>query len=154
MKPAPETTTDDISCFRDVKERHDGVEPEYAGQNLRPGYVLDGRFVIGKALSRSGMATIYQATDSKNGDQPVAIKIPLLRYESDPTFYTRFQREEQIGRMFDHPSILKFIPVESKSRPYLVMEYLSGCTLAHLMDAMRPLMEKDALKICSRICDA
>src|SRR5262249_53372528 len=41
-----------------------------------------------------------------------------------------------------------------KSRPYLVTEYLRGCTLAHLLDAMRPLPEKDALRITSLICEA
>jgi serine/threonine-protein kinase len=78
-----------------------------------------------------------------------------LRYESDPNFYSRFQREEEIGRKLDHPCILKFIPVSGRRRrPYLVTEYLRGCTLAHLMDALRPLPEKDALRIASLLCDA
>ena len=76
------------------------------------------------------------------------------RYESDPNFFSRFQREEEIGRKLDHPFLLKFIPVERKSRPYLVTEYLRGCTLAHLLDAMRPWPEKDALRIASLLCDA
>ncbi len=54
----------------------------------------------------------------------------------------------------DHPYLLKFIPVEKKSRPYLVTEYLRGCTLSHLLNAMRPLPEKDALGIASLLCDA
>ena len=33
-------------------------------------------------------------------------------------------------------------------------EYLRGCTLAHLLKAMRPLPEKDALKIASLLCEA
>jgi serine/threonine-protein kinase len=35
-----------------------------------------------------------------------------------------------------------------------VTEYLRGCSLAHLLDAMRPLPEKDVLKIASLLCEA
>jgi serine/threonine protein kinase len=144
---------DEITCFRDLQERHDGVDPAFAPE-LRPGHVLDGRFLIGGAISRSGMATVYQALDTLNHDQPVAVKVPHLRYEADPNYFWRFQREEEIGRKLDHPFILKFVPVEKKTRPYLATEYLRGCTLGHLLEAMRPLPEKDALRIASLICEA
>src|ERR1043166_4984124 len=42
----------------------------------------------------------------------------------------------------------------SHSRPYLVMEYLQGQTLDEVMQVTRPLPEKDALQIASRLCDA
>jgi serine/threonine-protein kinase len=42
----------------------------------------------------------------------------------------------------------------SKSRPYIVMEYLEGQTLGHLMQTIRPMPEPDATKIASRICEA
>lgn len=144
---------DDIACFQNVPECHDAVEPTFAPE-LRPGYVLDGRFVIGGTISRGGMATIYQAQDTVNGHEVVAIKVPQLRYEADPSYFSRFQREEEIGRKLDHPFVLKVIAVERKTRPYLVTEYLRGCTLAHLLDAMRPLREQDVLRIGSLICDA
>ena len=142
-----------ISCFGDVPEHHDPVEKSFAPE-LRPGHLLDGRFLIGEPLSRSGMAIIYKAQDAFHNNQTVAVKVPHLRYESDPNFFARFQREEEIGRKLSHPYLLKFIPVDGKSRPYIVTEYLKGCTLAHLLDAMRPLPEKDALKIGSLLCVA
>jgi serine/threonine-protein kinase len=135
-----------------VPEHHDPVEA--ADAPFRLGDVLDERFVITEVLSRSGMATIFKAEDRQHGDRLVAVKVPHLEYESDPNFFSRFQREERIGLELNHPSILKFIPVENKSRPYIVTEYLKGCTLAHLLKAMRPLPEKDALKIASLICEA
>jgi len=144
---------DQLTCFPDVPEYHDPVEPTFAPE-LRAGQVLDGRFVIGGPLSRSGMATIYQAQDALNHHEIVAVKVPHLRYEANPTFFSRFQREEEIGRKLNHPFLVKFIPVEKKSRPYIVTEYLRGCTLAHLLNAMRPLPEKDALRIASLICEA
>ena len=145
---------DKVACCLDVPDHHDEVEPSFTPEELRPGQVLDDRFLICEPISRSGMATIYQAQDALNQNQIVAVKVPHLRFEADPNFFSRFQREEEIGRKLDHPYLLKFIPVEKKSRPYLVTEYLRGCTLSHLLNAMRPLPEKDALGIASLLCDA
>jgi serine/threonine-protein kinase len=135
-----------------VPEHHDPVDS--SGAPFKPGQVLDGRFLITEVISRSGMATIFKAEDQQNGKQAVAVKVPHLEYESDPNFFSRFQREEKIGLELKHPFVLRFIPVEHKSRPYIVTEYLKGCTLEHLLKAMRPLPEKDALKIASLVCEA
>jgi serine/threonine protein kinase len=153
MSANGQSPLEQVTCFQDIPEHHDPVAPSF-GPELKPGYLLDGRFLLGEPLSRGGMAIIYKAVDQRDQDRPVAVKVPHLRYESDPNFFTRFQREEEIGRKLDHPFIVKFLPVEQKSRPYIVTEYLSGCTLAHLLDAMRPLQEKDALKIASLVCEA
>ncbi len=153
MNPNGEPLAEEITCFRDVPEYHDPVEPTFAPE-LRASQVLDGRFVIGGPVSRSGMATVYQAQDALDHHALVAVKVPHLRYEADPNFISRFQREEAIGRKLNHPFILKFVPVENKSRPYIVTEYLRGWTLAHLLGQTRPLPEADALKIASLVCDA
>lgn len=143
-----------VSCCENLPEHHEPVEVTYAPE-LKLGFVLDGRFRLVKALSRSGMATIYKADDAQNPDRPVAVKVPHLKLESDPGFYSRFQREEEIGGRLDHPHILKFIPLNgSKSRPYIVTEYLSGCTLSHLIWKHKRLPERDALKITGLICEA
>jgi len=142
-----------VASCRAVEEHHDPVESE--GVPFHPGDMLDERFLITDVLSRSGMGCIFKAKDTHNGDALVAVKVPHMEYESDPAFFSRFQREERIGLELNHPFILKFIPVKGqKCRPYIVTEYLSGCTLAHLMKAMSPLPEKDALKIASLMCDA
>ena len=141
-----------VASCRNAPEHHDPVES--AGAPFQPGQVLDGRFLITEVLSRSGMAIILKAEDQENNRGPVAIKVPHLEYESDPNYYSRFQREERIGLELDHPYLLKFVPVQQRSRPYLVTEYLKGCTLEHLLKGMRPLQEKDALKIASLICEA
>jgi serine/threonine-protein kinase len=101
------------------------------------------------------MAVIYKAEDEHHENQPVAVKVPHLKLEADPGFFSRFRREEEIGRKLNHPYILKFIPVDGpKTRPYIATEYLRGCTLAHLLSALRPLPEPDALKIAGLICEA
>ncbi len=117
------------------------------------GEVLDGRFRIVDVIARSGMASIYKGTDLKTGKR-VAVKVPSMQFESDPGFFTRFQREEEIGRLLDHPYILHIVPVEQKSRPYMAMELLEGQTLRQLMRSVPRLPIADALKITSRLCEA
>jgi serine/threonine protein kinase len=119
----------------------------------QPGQVLDDRFALTEVICAGGMATIFKASDLQNNNKIVAIKVPLLGVEADPSLYSRFQREEQIGGELDHPSILKFFPVKQKSRMYLVMEYLEGRTLYHLLRERRTLPEAEALAIASRLCE-
>jgi len=130
----------------------DPVETSPSGE-VQVGQTLDDRFFITEVLSRSCMGTVYKATDKTN-KQFVAVKVPHMQFESDPGFFHRFQREEDIGSRLNHPYILKFFPVEKKSRPYIVTEYLRGYTLGHLLHSVRPLPLRDALKIAGRLCDA
>jgi serine/threonine protein phosphatase PrpC len=124
-----------------------------AGKELGVGSLLDDRFEITDLIARSGMASLFKANDRKTGGA-VALKVPLLQIESDVAGFQRFQREEEIGLRLDHPYILKVFPVEKKSRPYIVMEYLEGQTLSELLKSVRPLPEPDAVRIASRICEA
>jgi serine/threonine-protein kinase len=119
-----------------------------------PGKVLDDRFEITDLVARSNMASIFKATDRKTG-QSVAIKVPLMALESDIAGYERFQREEEIGAKLNHHAILKVIKVEGqKSRPYLVMEFLAGKTLAEVLAKRKMFTEAEAVAYGSQICDA
>ena len=119
---------------------------------LQVGQVLDERFKILDFINRGGMAWIYEALDRQTG-RPVALKVPLMRFESDPGFFSRFQREENIGLTLDHPYILGYVPSPEKSRPYIVMEFLEGQTLAARLRAKPRLSEAEAVRIVSQICE-
>jgi serine/threonine protein kinase len=120
---------------------------------LATGMLLDGRFELQILVARSYQALIFRARDRVTGGT-VAIKAPLLAVESDLAGFERFQREQKIGEGLDHPSILKFIRVEDKSRPYLVMEFIEGETLHDLMVRSGPMPEKEAVRIAGIVCDA
>jgi serine/threonine protein phosphatase PrpC len=123
------------------------------GRELGVGSLLDERFEITDVIAKSGMASLFKAIDRKTGGE-VALKVPYLQIESDPAGFDRFRREEEIGLQLDHPNILRIIPVENKSRPYIAMEYLSGQTLGELLKSVHPLPEPDAVKIACRVCEA
>ena len=63
-----------------------------------------------RLVSRSGMASIFRATDERTG-KPVAIKIPHPEMEADPVFFERFHREQEIGEKLDHPGVMKVYPM-------------------------------------------
>jgi serine/threonine-protein kinase len=143
-----------VAYYRGVPMYQETADPT-AKYELRPGQTLDNRFLITETISRSGMATIFKATDLTN-KETVAIKVPFMEFESDSGFYSRFQREEEIGLRLNHPYILKFIHLEEehRSRPYIVTEYLRGYTLSHLLNSVRPMPERDAVKLASSVCEA
>jgi serine/threonine protein kinase len=95
--------------------------------SLQSGDQLD-HYHIESLAAQSGMASIYRATDLRN-DRAVAIKVPHLQVESDPLFYDRFKREEEIGRKLDHPGVMKVFDDEDRSRVYMVMEWVDGRSL-------------------------
>jgi serine/threonine-protein kinase len=117
------------------------------------GHVVDERFRITQLIARSGMSSVYKATDLSTGN-PVALKVPFMQFESDPGLFSRFEREEAVGKVLDHPYILRVVPVEHKSRPYIAMEFLKGQTLRQLLSSGVKLPVAEALNIASRICEA
>jgi serine/threonine-protein kinase len=117
------------------------------------GKVLDDRFELTSVISDGGMARVYGALD-RTTRETVAVKIPFMKFESDAGSFSRFEREEEIGMRLQHPSILRVVPVENKSRPYIVTEYLEGQTLSQLLLQVKPLPVGDAVRIMSRILEA
>jgi len=124
----------------------------YTNDNIDPGDVLDD-FQIIRVLARSGMGSVYRARERSNGRE-VVIKLPHLAFESDPAFYSRFDREERIGLRLDHPAIAKTLPVTDKSRPYIVMEYVEGRSLWEIVKTEGRQPVSRALDVGRQLCEA
>src|ERR1035437_3343952 len=92
--------------------------------SLHPGGQLD-QYRIEGLVARSGMASIFRATDMRSGRQ-VAIKIPHPEMEGDPVLFDRFKREADIGQSLDHPGVMKVLADGDRSRIYMVMEWVEG----------------------------
>jgi serine/threonine-protein kinase len=108
---------------------------------------------IENLVARSGMASIFRATDLQTG-RPVAIKIPHPEVECDPALFDRFRREEDIGKTMDHPGVMKVLDDEKRSQVYMVMEWVDGRLLRKIMDEQRKLDPQRAVSITLRILDA
>ncbi len=120
--------------------------------SVHAGDKLD-HFQIESLIARSGMASIFRATDLRDG-KTVAIKIPHPEMECDPIFFERFQREEEIGKKLDHPGVMKVYPNEQRHDPYIVMEWVNGRLLRQLIQEQRPMPPERAIRIVIQICRA
>jgi eukaryotic-like serine/threonine-protein kinase len=119
---------------------------------LRPGDLLS-HYRIEELVARSGMASIYRATDMHNG-RPVAIKVPHPDVEADPVLFDRFKREIEIGEKLDHPGVMKVLDGGEPGRVYMVMEWVDGRLLRKVLSENRKLPVDRARNIVIAICDA
>ncbi|HVP51661.1 MAG TPA: serine/threonine-protein kinase [Terriglobales bacterium] len=119
---------------------------------LHPGDQLD-HYRIEALVARSGMASIFRATDLLSGRQ-VAIKVPHPEMESDPVFFERFQREQEIGAKLDHPGVMKVFTDGDRSQVYMVMEWVDGRLLRQILNEQRKFPVERAMHIALAICDA
>jgi serine/threonine protein kinase len=106
---------------------------------MQPGQQVDS-YRIDAAVARSGMATIYRATDTRDG-RTVALKIPHPDMEADPLFFDRFKRESAIGERLNHPNVMRVYGGEKRSRIYMVMEWCEGRSLRRVLDESRNVNE-------------
>jgi serine/threonine-protein kinase len=119
---------------------------------LEIGETLD-HYRLDKVVARSGMATLYRATDL-NDEREVAIKIPHPEMESDPILLERFRREQEIGQELDHPGVVKTFDGEERSRLYMVIEWVEGRLLRTILNEERELPIERATNLVLQICDA
>ena len=120
--------------------------------SLQSGDQLD-HYRIESLASQTAMSSVYRATDLRNG-RAVAIKVPSFEVESDPLFYDRFKREEEIGRKLDHPGVIKGFDDEERSRVYMVMEWVEGRPLRHILAENKKLSAERAVRLTVGICEA
>jgi len=92
------------------------------------------------------MASIFRGTDLRTG-QHVAIKVPHPEIESDPVFFDRFHREQEIGEALDHPAVMKVFGGNDRSKIYMVMEWVEGRLLRQILDQQKKLPPERAVKI-------
>jgi serine/threonine protein kinase len=120
--------------------------------SVEPGDQLD-HYRIEALVMRTSMTTIYRGTDLRTG-RAVAIKIPHFEMECDPAFFSRFEREADIGRKLDHPRVAKVISNGDMSRVCIVMEWAEGKILRQILGEQGNLPAERATRIALGICEA
>jgi serine/threonine protein kinase len=111
---------------------------------LSPGALVD-HYRIVRRLGEGGFSEAYEAVDERTGTR-VVLKLPSLAIIGDPQTYERFRREMAIARRLDHPGIQRSLDLgESRSRPYLVLEYVEGDTLRAHVRGRLPLSVDEAV---------
>jgi predicted Ser/Thr protein kinase len=125
---------------------------------IAAGTLLCGRYRIEALLAIGGFAAVYVATDTQQGNRPVAVKDMIC---TDPQeFAIRlnfFQREAEMLRVLAHlpvvPRLYDF--VHQGQSAFLIMEYIRGQDLLKVMEknGNRPFPLERVIEWGKSICD-
>ena len=104
---------------------------------LAPGTRVAGRFRIDAVAHRSGMSTVYRATDLRNQEIPVALKelaAGALPAAERAEALAWMAREAGLLSTLHHPRLPRLLAAFSEGdRHYLAMPFLAGRTLEALV---------------------
>jgi tRNA A-37 threonylcarbamoyl transferase component Bud32 len=104
-------------------------------------------------IGQGGMGAVYKARQIKL-DRLVAVKILPAEWGRDPAFAERFAREARALARLNHAHIVGVHDFgEAGGLFYLVMEYVDGVNLRHLLQGGR-LQPQQALALVPQICAA
>jgi serine/threonine protein kinase len=111
-----------------------------------------GRYRTERVLGRGGMAAVYLARDGEL-ERPVAIKVLAEHLAETPGFRDRFLREARLAAQLSHPNVVQVFDVgEEDGRPFIVMEYVEGATLADELAQRGALNPPEVVDLALQIC--
>jgi predicted Ser/Thr protein kinase len=116
--------------------------------------IIAGRFRVECEIGRGGMGTVYRASHL-GLERPVAIKILKQEFAAYPEVAERFMREARTMARLKHPRAAMIFDAGhlTDGRPFIVMEYVEGSTLAETLAREGTFAPERAVRVVSEICD-
>ena len=121
----------------DARSRHG--HPASAEASAGPPRAV-GRYAMYGEIASGGMATVHfgRLVGPAGFARPVAIKRLRPQYAADPDFVRMFLDEARMAARIAHPNVVPTLDVvDTEGEVFLVMEYVRGATLSHLVRAAK-----------------
>lgn len=103
---------------------------EVLADELEPGTIVAGRYVLERVVGEGGMGVVWAAKHTVTG-KPFALKFLKESRASDPKSQRRLVREAKAACAVRHPAVAEVLDVLEldSGAPFLVMDLLEGETL-------------------------
>ncbi len=111
-----------------------------------------GTFQVVRSLGQGGMGRVYLAEHGLI-QKRVAVKVLHAHLTQDTKLVSRFLAEARAASRIQHENVVTVFDLDTyEGRPYLVMEYLEGATLASFVrERLEP---KRVVELLAQVCDA
>ena len=110
------------------------------------GKTLGGRYRVIERLGKGGMGKVYLAEDTEIPSLKFAVKV----------FEQGFEKEVEALARVRSDRVVKIVTTgkADDGRPFMVMEYLTGQTLANLLDGRGRIPNEEAAQLFREVCEA
>ncbi|KAJ8767489.1 hypothetical protein K2173_017533 [Erythroxylum novogranatense] len=113
-----------------------------------------GKYQLGRTIGEGTFAKVKLAVDTTNGHY-VAIKIIDKHMVVESNLKYQVQREIRTMKLLHHPNIVRIHEVlGTKTRIYIVMEYVAGGQLSDKLSYAKKLGESETRKLFQQLIDA
>ncbi len=119
------------------------------------GQTLGGTYLIQEKIGSGGMGDVYRAIHKKL-ESPVAVKIVKRELLAHSAMANRFQREARAASKLHHPNVVAVTDFgqSEDGTLFMVMEYVTGKSLARVIADDAPLSERRVVHIGAQILSA
>lgn len=110
---------------------------------------LESSFTFIDTIASGAFGTVVKAIQIKTGNE-VAVKI--IKKNSRGLDTSHIKEEINILKQLEHPNIVKFYDyIETNLKIYIIMEFIKGGTLRHLIETKRSFSENEACIIIEKL---
>lgn len=134
-------------------EHYPDFNPDF-NPDFMIGQLIDGKYKVESLLGTGGMGAVFRARHTFINNE-VAIKFINPKLAASNDIAERFLREARAAAMIDHPNAIKVNDFgRAEGMLYLVMEFIHGYSLTHLIREEEHLSPATTVDIMHQICAA